>query len=190
MAESIHDYEQVSVYPLAGSRREALLTEHNECSFAWSTREGWPVSVIMSYLWKDGRFWLTAGRHRHRISAVRRDPRVCITVTSTGTRLGPGKSVSVKGRCVILEDVETKSWFYPEFARHLEPDECRARALEARLDSPLRVVLEVTPEKWITYDGEKMAKDAGGKLDPSERGPALSADTERLERELARTPSS
>ncbi|MEM7410423.1 MAG: pyridoxamine 5'-phosphate oxidase family protein [Myxococcota bacterium] len=186
MAEAIDNYERVSIYPLDPTTREALLTEHKECSFAWTTRDGWPVAVIMSYVWHEERFWLTAGGHRHRISAVRRDPRVCITVTSTGTSLGPGKSITVKGRCILHEDAETKAWFYPRFSRHLEDNERRASAFEERLDSPLRVVLEVVPEKWITYDGVKMARDAAGKLDASERGPALSADEERLTRELAR----
>ena len=83
MAKAVDDYEMVSVYNLEDEDREALLSSHAECTFNWSTREGWPMGVIMSFLWKDGRFWLTAGAHRHRISAVRRDPRVSIVVTST-----------------------------------------------------------------------------------------------------------
>ena len=54
------------------------------------------------------------------------------------------------------------------------------------LDSPLRVVLEVGVEKWITYDGDKMARDSVGKLSEDEKGPPLSSDTVRLERELER----
>ncbi len=184
--EAVENYEQVSVYTLDGARREELLTEQRECTFAWTTRDGWPVSVIMSVLWHDGRFWLTAGGHRHRISAVRRDPRVCITLTSTGTSLGPGKSITAKGRCIIHEDAETKAWFYPAFARHLYPKPDRAKWFEGFLDSPIRVVLEVVPEKWIGYDGDKMARDSVGKLSPDEKGPMLSADADRLTRELER----
>lgn len=180
------NYEQVSVYVLDEARRDALLDAQRECTFAWSTRDGWPVSVIMSMLWRDGRFWLTAGGHRHRISAVRRDPRVCITVTSTGTKLGPGKAVTVKGRCIIHEDRETKDWFYPAFSRHLYPDPERAAWFAGFLDSPIRVVLEVVPEKWITYDGDKMARDSVGKLGADEKGPPLSSDAERFARELKR----
>lgn len=186
MGEAVDNYELVSVYNLADDRREALLREHKECTFAWTTKDGWPVSVIMSFLWHDGRFWLTAGGHRHRVSAVRRDPRVCITVTSTGTSMGPGKSITAKGRCIVHEDAETKAWFYPQFAMHLQEDEARARGFEAFLDSPIRVVLEVVPEKWITYDGDKMWKDSVGKLSEDERGPALSSDSERLKKELER----
>ena len=184
MAEAAENYEQVSIYFLSDERREELLTKHAECVFMWSTKDGWPIGVTMSYLWKDGRFWLTAGAHRHRISAVRRDPRVSIAVTSTGTSLGPGKAITAKGRCVIREDDETKKWFYPEFSAHLYPDPAAAREFEAFLDSPLRVILEVTPEKWITYDGDKMWKHSTGKLSEDEIGPPLSSDSERLKREL------
>jgi general stress protein 26 len=184
--DSIHDYEQVSVYALDDAQREELLTAHGECTFNWSTRDGWPMGVIMSYLWARGRFWLTAGAHRHRIEAVRRDPRVSIVVTSTGTKLAAGKSITAKGRAIIHEDAETKAWFYPQFARHLYPDEKRAQAFEKNLDSPLRIVLEVVPEKWITYDGVKMFLDAAGKLPPGKKSAPKSSDVTRLARELER----
>jgi general stress protein 26 len=183
---AIEDYERVSVYALDDAEREELLRTHAECTFNWATRDGWPMGVIMSYLWKDGRFWLTAGAHRHRIEAVRRDPRVSIVVTSTGTQLAPGKSITAKGRCCVHEDAETRAWFYPEFARHLYPEEKQARAFAKKLDSPLRVVLEVVPEKWITYDGVKMFRDAAGKLSPGEKSAPRSSDTVRLEREIRR----
>jgi len=183
----LHDYEAVSVYPLDDPVRDELLDTHNECVFNWSTQDGWPMGVIMSYVWRQGRFWLTAGAHRHRISAVRRDPRVSIVVTSTGTPLGSGKSLTAKGRCTIHEDPEIKAWFYPEFARHLNPDnEKAAESFRAMLDSPLRVVLEVVPEKWISYDGRKMFLDAAGKLPADAKRPPKSSDTVRLARELER----
>lgn len=186
MAEAIQDYEAVSTYPLDPEKLEELLSTHRECVFMWGTKDGWPVGVIMSYLWKDGRFWITLGAHRHRVSAVRRDPRVSVCVTSTGTALGAGKTATAKGRCVIHEDRETKDWFYREFAAHLNPDPAAAAAFAQMLDSPVRIVLEVVPEKWITYDGAKMFADAAGQLPPEARGPRLSSDAERLPRELKR----
>ena len=47
-------------------------------------------------------------------------------------------------------------------------------------------ILEVVPEKFITYDGIKMFKHTAGILDESELGPLSQSDTERLERELKR----
>jgi general stress protein 26 len=186
MAGAVHDHEQVSIYGLDPGPMEELLRSQAECAFSWSTRDGWPVGVIMSYLWRDGRFWLTAGAHRHRIEAVRRDPRVSIVVTSTGTKLGGGKSITAKGRCVLHEDRATRDWFYPEFARHLYPEPAAAERFVRFLDSPLRVVLEVLPVKWITYDGAKMFLDAAGRLPPEARTPKQSSDAVRLLRELER----
>jgi len=184
---AIQDYESVSVYPLDPEVQETLLSTHNECVFNWATKDGWAMGVIMSYLWRDGRVWLTAGAHRHRISAIRRDPRCSVVITSNGTELGPGKSITLKGRAVVHEDRETKEWFYPAFAAHLNPRDPKAAArFQENLDSPIRVVVEVVPEKFITYDGVKMFLDEAGKLPQSAKGTPKSADAERLPKELAR----
>ena len=187
MSERLQDYERVSIYALNPEDQERLLNVARECVFNWPTRDGWPMGVIMSCLWNDGRLWLTAGAHRHRISAVRRDPRVSVVVTSTGTEMGAGKTVTIKGRCVVHEDRGTKDWFYPEFSSHLNPtSEERAAAFQEMLDSPLRVVLEVVPEQYITYDGWKMAAHTAGAIDESQLAPPKSSDTVRLEKELLR----
>ena len=186
MSDAVHDYEQVSIYNLDPDMQEALLSEVRECVFNWSTKDGWPMGVIMSCLWKDGRMWLTAGAHRHRISAVRRDPRVSLVMTSTGTKLGPGKSLTMKAHCTIHEDRETKDWFYPAFAVHLYGKPELAKPFEEMLDSPLRVVLEIKPEKIIDYDGAKMFAHTAGKLDESKLGKPKSSDTQRLAREIER----
>lgn len=186
MAEPLQDYEKVSIYRLDEGTQEKLLATNRECIFNWSTQDGWPVGVVMSYLWANGRFWLTAGAHRHRISAVRRDPRVSVVVTSTGTELGPGKTVTAKGRCVVHEDRETKDWFYAAFSAHLYPDPEHAEPFRKRLDSPLRVVLEIIPEKYITYDGAKMFAHTAGKISEDELAEPLNADTVRLAREMKR----
>ena len=179
------NYERVSIYHLNEKDREELLSMVTECVFNWCTKDAWPMGVIMSCMWRDGSMWLTAGAHRHRISAVKRNPQVSVVVTSTGSALGPGKSVTIKGRCKIHEDDKTKRWFYPAFAEHTSiggPES--AKAFEEMLDSPIRIVLEVIPEKFITYDGIKMLKHSAGMLEESELGPLSESDTHRLEREL------
>jgi hypothetical protein len=60
------DYEDVTMYTLDADVEEQLLLTHNECTFIWSNKEGWPVGVIMSYVWRKGRFWLTASGQRAR----------------------------------------------------------------------------------------------------------------------------
>ena len=151
------DYEDVTMYSLDADVEQQLLLAHNECTFIWSNREGWPVGVIMSYVWRRDGFWLTASGQRARVAAVRRDPRVCVVVTSTGSPLPRNKAVTWKGTCTVHDDEAVKDWFYGELATALNPgDPARADRFRSFLDSPRRVVLEVTPTQRIGYDGAKM----------------------------------
>jgi len=159
MSEHPENYEDVTVYGLDDDVEQEMLDLQNECTFIWSNKEGWPVGVIMSYVYRDGKFWLTATSQRARISAVRRDPRVCIVVTSTGSKMHRNKTVTYKGTCTIRDDQATKDWFYPALAAVVQPDNQEFQELFAKfLDSPRRVVLEVEPTQRIGYDGGTMGK--------------------------------
>ena len=151
-------YEDVSAWGLDTADEEAVLAAQTECTFIWTNREGWPVGVIMSFVWRRGRFWLTASSQRARIAAVRRDPRVCIVVTSTGAPDVPRRrTVTYKGLCHLHGDADTKAWFYPELAAALHRDPQRRRHFAAFLHSPRRVILEVEPTQRIAFDGTKQA---------------------------------
>jgi len=155
--EEIDNYEDVTSYTLDESTEEELLRAQNELTFIWSNREGWPVGVIMSYVYRNGRFWCTASSQRKRVSAVRRDPRVCVVVTSKGSRVEGSRSVTYKGLCTVRDDPGTKAWFYPALAEAINPDDPdRARRFARFLDSPRRVIFEIVPEQRIGYDGTKM----------------------------------
>ena len=159
MSEPVDNYEDVTVYGLDDDDEAEMLDAQNECTFIWSNKEGWPVGVIMSYVYRKGKFWLTASSQRARISAVKRDPRVCIVVTSTGSRMARNKTVTYKGTCTVHDDQETKDWFYPELANAIRYDDPEAAALFVKfLDSPRRVILEVEPTQRSGYDGAKMGK--------------------------------
>jgi general stress protein 26 len=159
MSEQLENYEDVTVYGLDDDVEQEMLLAQNECTFIWSNKEGWPVGVIMSYVFHEGKFWLTATSQRARISAVRRDPRVCIVVTSTGSKMARNKTVTYKGTCTIRDDQATKDWFYPALAAVVQPDQPERQQVFVKfLDSPRRVILEVEPTQRIGYDGGKMGK--------------------------------
>lgn len=159
MSEHPENYEDVTVYGLDDDTEMELLDGQNECTFIWSNKEGWPVGVIMSYVYRDGKFWLTASSQRARISAVRRDPRVCIVVSSTGSKIERNKTVTYKGTCTVRDDQETKDWFYPALATAIRGDDLEGAKVFAKfLESPRRVILEVEPTQRIGYDGAKMGK--------------------------------
>jgi hypothetical protein len=192
---SSQDHEQVSIYPFSDEKREELLSKARECVFNWTTKDGWAVGVVHAFVWHNGRAWITCGAHRHRVAALRRDPRCSVVVSGIAAPDGPNGAITIKGRAIIHDDEETKRWFYPALARgpygragrELTPEmEAQAAAFVERLDSPLRVVIEIVPEKWITLDSDKMAKDTAGLLSDEERGPPLEADAKRMPEELKR----
>lgn len=158
-------YEDLTPFQLSEEKCDELLRTQVECTFCWGTKDGAPMGVIMGYVWRDGRLWTTATSQRARISAIRRDPRCAAVVTSTGTSLPPARTVTLKGRCVIREDEETKRWFYPALAATIVNEPGPAMdAFVAHLDSPLRVVIEMIPEKTISCDAMQMMQDSFAEL--------------------------
>ena len=81
------NYEDVTVYQLGEANEAELVTTQTECTFIWSSSEGHPLGVIMNFVFRDGRFWLTASSQRARVPAVRRDPRVSIALSSHSTAI-------------------------------------------------------------------------------------------------------
>ena len=81
------DYEEASSFFLGTEDCERLLKAQNECVFVWHRSDGWPIGVVMSYVWRDGKVWLTASSQRPRVAAVARDDRVSVAISSVGTRL-------------------------------------------------------------------------------------------------------
>ena len=156
-----HNYEEVADLTLADEDKERLLATQNECVFMWRMKDGWPLGVVMSYVWRDGKIWLTASSQRPRIKSIERDNRVSVAISSLGTGIPPS-TVTIRGRCAILKDAETKRWFYPALAAALMPKSAKMQAAFVEmLDSPRRLILSATPEKFITFDGRKMGPPLG-----------------------------
>lgn len=157
-AVTSHDdnYEDLTECALSEELEEQLLQVQRECVFMWTNSQGEAFGVIMSMLPKDGKLWLTCAAARKRVPALRRFPRASICVTSTGTKMGTGKTVTYKGECLIHDDRETKDWFYPEFSRHLRGNTKAAEVFQKFLDSPDRVILEFTPDYKLSFDSELM----------------------------------
>lgn len=184
-----HDHEIVSIYGHSENQRNELLMRAPECVLMWGTKDGWPVGVVHSFVWAKDKLWITFAVHRHRTAAIKRDDRVSVTVSGATSRdpLCPKGAITVKGRATFHDDTETKEWFYALLAKKVSPDNKEGEdAFYSLLDSPLRTVISVEPEKWISFDAEKSAKDRIGLLSEDEKTPPLSADTERMNKERAK----
>ena len=161
MADYADSYEDVSVFTLSGDRERALLDAQTECCFMWTTKSGDPVGVIMNYVARDDRFWITCTRRRKRVAAVEARPRVALAITSRGTQIGVSQAVTYKGQAIIHDDEETKNWFYPALAARVRPESAdQQRAFVDHLQTDGRVVIEIVPDARIGFDAEEMFRDS------------------------------
>ncbi|MBT3833234.1 MAG: hypothetical protein HOB98_01470 [Gammaproteobacteria bacterium] len=151
------NYDDVSHYTLEEEDEQALIDAQNECTFMWSTKESWPVGVIMSYVYDRGYFWLSVSSLRVRVQAVARDPRTSISITSKGCEMEAPLSLTYKGTCEVLRDQETIDWFLPTLAKRLRAGDEQAQKDFVRLNNtPNRRVLKFKPVKKIGFDSRKM----------------------------------
>ncbi len=152
-------YDDVKQYTLEDPDIAELITAQSECTFMWSTKEGWPVGVIMSYVFKDDCFWLSVSSLRVRVHAVQRDPRASISITSKGSKLPIGLSLTYKGLCKVHSDQDTVDWFLPALAKRLRPGSEEAQKVFVDLNNTAnRRVIQFTPTKTIGFDGRKMGQ--------------------------------
>ncbi len=149
-------WEALDRYPVEEEKRELLYARQLECAVVWSTADGWPVGVMHWFVWRDGRFWVTAGEARKRISALRSRPQSSVIVSGTGTDLGPSVTVTAKTLATVRDDPETKDWFFPALARKAHGTTPLAATFERMLRSTARVIIELRPVEYITYDASRM----------------------------------
>ena len=189
MSDTSHDHEIVSIYGFTDAQINRLMEDASECVLMWATKDNWPVGVTHAYVWKDGKVWLTFAEHRHRAAAIRRNNQVSIAVSGVAGRSPdcPRGAATMKGRAYFHDDQKTKDWFYRALAKKVRPDSKEGEeAFFKLLDSPLRVILEIVPEKWITYDQQKAGLDMAGKLPESQKTPRQSADAVRMNKARAK----
>lgn len=157
----IDDLEDLRSLRLDDEGRAELFDAATECTFVFGGPDGWPSGVIMSFLYADGAFWLTATASRPQAKALATEPRVTLVVTSMGTTLPGRRMVAVRGRARVHDDADTKAWFLPRFAARLAPAD--PEAFVRLLDSPKRVVFEVEPVAIAaSHDSRRMPGDGRG----------------------------
>ncbi len=167
MSTQTTNYDDVKQYRLDPEREKELVNTAGECVFCWANKAGHPIGVITAYVPVNGKIWMTATRERVRVKAIARDGRSSVVMSSKGTAMGGGKTVTYKGHTVVHDDKKTKLWMYNllaqgmaaskddgnAFTRGLDPD-----LFVKFLDTPERIVMEFTAEMSIPFDGDKMAQ--------------------------------
>ena len=111
MTDREESFEDLKNCALTPEREQELLDAQRECVFSWTNKKGEAVGVIVSYFNHGGKIWMTCAESRARVAAIKRFPRASVCITSSGTRLGTGKTITYKGDCIVHKDRETLDWF-------------------------------------------------------------------------------
>lgn len=155
MADAINDYEDLTGMQLSDEELEGLVSGGGECIFNWTNKAGYPVGVVVAYVWRDGKFWTTCAERRARVPALRARPQSGFVINSGGM------TASYKGDSIVHshEDDdwdEVKTWFYAALSgTDKRPDNTAARNFEKFLDSPHRVIIETDANLVVSFNVAK-----------------------------------
>jgi PPOX class probable F420-dependent enzyme len=136
---------------MAPEQQEAFLREQRKAALATIDAEGFPHVVAMNYFVKDGAFYMTSYAKAQKVVNIRRNPQVGLMIESGGA-YAELKGVMVRGRCEIIEDVETVRAAMAESRGRSAASGPRA----ATDSAPKRVLLKIVPHKVTSWDHEKL----------------------------------
>ncbi len=152
------DYEDLQSMRLDDEALAKLVGGGGECVFNWTTSDGFPVGVVVAYVYRHGKFWTTCAERRKRVPALRKRPQAAIVINRNG------KTASYKGNSIVHAPGdagfdELKGWFYPALSGlELAPDDAYRRSFAKFLDSPHRVIIETEANLVVGFDTVKFAQ--------------------------------
>jgi general stress protein 26 len=154
-------------YPLEPDEFELLFRENAYCEMAHVNKRGYPVVTPMFYVIKDDHIMMSSIKeYRHKVGCLKKNPKMTVSIHNDGTNVRHQKAILIMGQAVIHDDdtlMREIHWqIIDKYFFELTTDEERAAVFEA-VHTPLRCIIEVVPEKILTWDLGKMleAHDPG-----------------------------
>ena len=151
------DYEDLTTMRLDDESLCALVEPGGECIFNWTTTDGYPVGVVVAYVYRNGKFWTTCAARRKRVPALRKRPQSGIVINRNG------KTASYKGDSIVHANGdpgfdELKTWFYATLSGvAAAPEDEYRRSFAKFLDSPHRVIIETDARLVVAFDTARFA---------------------------------
>ena len=139
-----------------------LLYHHNAyCNMAHVNKRGYPVVSPMFYVIgkNDNLMMSTIKNYRLKVGCLMENPKITVAIHNDGTNVRHQKAILIMGQAVIHDDdamMREIHWqIIDKYFFELTTDEEREVAFEA-VHTPLRCIIEVVPEKIMTWDLGKM----------------------------------
>lgn len=149
------DYEDLTQMRLDDEQVAELVGAGGECVFNWTNRDGYPVGVVVAYVFREGTFWTTCAEHRKRVPALVVRPQSAIVVNRGG------RTATFKGDSTIHTHDDddwdaVSSWFYDELSGVASKRaDAHRQSFRTLLDSDNRVIIETPVELVVGFDGHK-----------------------------------
>lgn len=166
--DTITDYEDLLGIQLEADELTELIGDQGECVFTWTNKDGFPVGVVVSYVWSDGKFWTTCASRRARVPALSARPQSGLVINRGGLTASY-KEMSVIHRPGDDGWHELKTWFYAALTgghgdRGERPnsgddygDKSSKDDYLQLLDSPHRVIIETEANLVVGFDTARFA---------------------------------
>ena len=154
-------------YPLENDEFELLFRENAYCEMAHVNKRGYPVVTPMFYVIKNDHLMMSSiKKYRHKVHHLEENPKMTVCIHNDGTNVRHQKAILIMGQAKIHDDdamMREIHWMIiDKYFFELTTDEEREAAFKA-VHTPLRCIIEVVPEKIMTWDLGKMleAHDEG-----------------------------
>ncbi|HTU13939.1 MAG TPA: pyridoxamine 5'-phosphate oxidase family protein [Solirubrobacterales bacterium] len=119
---------------------------------------GWPHSMPLWYVVRDGTIWAWTFRKSQKIKNLQRDPRATVLVEA-GHEYSELRGIQLETEAVLHDDLDLVAGFAEQLTRRYAPDgeAPSPEALEAfRAQAPKRTVIEFRPVRTVSWDHRKL----------------------------------
>jgi hypothetical protein len=140
---------------LDAAQLTALVSDRGECVFAWTTTGGYPMAVVVAYVYRNGVFWTNCTGRKKRVAALRARPGSAVVISKYG------QTATFKGNSVVhsRDDHDWEQltqWFYPALAESApDPEDPFARGLLRFLNAPHQAIIETPARLVVSFDFPK-----------------------------------
>ena len=148
-------------YPMEKDEFNLLYHHSAYCNMAHVNKRGYPVVSPMFYVIgeNDNLMMSTIKNYRLKVGCLMENPKMTVAIHNDGTNVRHQKAILIMGKAEIKDDDEFMRKIHwqiiDKYFFELTTDEEREVAFEA-VHTPLRCIIEVVPEKIMTWDLGKM----------------------------------
>lgn len=150
-----------SEYPMEKEDFEELYNNGRYCDMAHINSKGYPVVTPMFYVILNNNIHISSiKKYRYKVHALEKRPKMTACIHNDGMIARHQKSILVLGQAKVMDDEKLREkihWMVIDKYWFDAVGDQRQAAYEA-IHTPLRAIIELVPEKIISWDLGKMVE--------------------------------